>query len=313
MLDKFFEGIGTKLADRWGEVSGPALAYWFAAALLWTLGHGGFAGLRSRLQSLSNDGPITQIVAVVGCLVVVSGSVIVVEWTTKFVTSWLGGSWPRWAERQRVRRVAQVARHVEKLDAEWQSVMQRARESTPPNSTDELRSIELDRQLHEYPSRVHQLMPTRLGNILRSSESRIFERYGLENSVVWPRLWLVLPDSAKVELSAAWSSMGTASSVMVWSVLLLPLAYVSPFAILATAVGLLAAWVWLPDRARTFAGLLEASFDVYRTDLYLAIRWPLPSTVQDEPEIGRRLTEFLFRGTAASPVWLTRPHERDHG
>lgn len=313
MLDKFFEGFGIKLADRWGEVSGPALTYWFVAVVLWTLGHGGFAGLRSRLQSLGKDGPITQIAAIVACLIVVSGSVIVVERTTKFATSWLVGSWPRWAERQRVHQVARVARKIEKLDAEWQSATQRAREATPPISTDELRSNELDRQLHEYPSKTHQLMPTRLGNILRASESRIYEKYGLENTVVWPRLWLVLPDSAKGELGAAWSSIDTASSVIVWSLLLLPLVYVSPFAILAAALGLLAAWVWLPDRTRTFAGLLEATFDVYRTDLYLAFRWPLPSTVQDEPAAGKRLTEFLFRGPASAPIWLTRPHGRDHG
>ena len=60
----------------------------------------------------------------------------------------------------------------------------------------------------------------------------------------------------------------------------------------------LAAWFgWIPARARVFADLVEAAYDLHRLDLYKAVGVQPPATREDEPAAGRALTELVLRGT----------------
>jgi hypothetical protein len=75
------------------------------------------------------------------------------------------------------------------------------------------------------------------------------------------------------------------------------------------AVGLgvaaLAVLAWVPARAATFAALVETAFDLYRQDLYVQLRWPLPATPHDECKEGRRVTTYLLRGSDADTLMFT--------
>jgi hypothetical protein len=56
----------------------------------------------------------------------------------------------------------------------------------------------------------------------------------------------------------------------------------------------------LPGAARTYAGLLEAAFDVRWRAFYDALDWPLPPSPAQEPKFGRAVTTHIWRG------WRTR-------
>jgi hypothetical protein len=57
------------------------------------------------------------------------------------------------------------------------------------------------------------------------------------------------------------------------------------------------AYRWMVQAARTYGDLIEAAFDLYRLQLYQALRWPLPSTPKEELAGGQALTEYLWHGS----------------
>lgn len=308
MLEKFWDGLATKLADRWAAISGPALAFWLVVGGAWATGHGGLARVGSRIDSLDGHSVLLQAVILIVGLLAATGSMLLVERLTKLVVPLLMGSWPRWTGWFRRLLARRFRSRAAALESEWQLAADRVYRSGSSTDQDERRMVELDRLRRRYPAKLHQVMPTRVGNMLRASESRPYEKYGLEASVVWPRLWTVLPESTKKELSMSWGQIGSSASVMVWSVLLVPFSLWTPLVLIAAGGGFLFGYLSLPDRVESFGDLLESAFDVHRGDLYVKLRWPLPKQIEDETKLGLALTEFLFRGTTAEPITFV-----DHG
>jgi hypothetical protein len=301
-MEKLWEGLATKLADRWAAVAPPALAFWLAAALAWSWGHQGFGNITSRLTSLGQYSAVAQCLIVVGCLLVITTSVGLVDRLTNMLLPILTGNWPEWADGISRRLVERARKKLKWLDSEWQEVSLRVREDENPSGADELRYSELDERRRQYPMLERQLMPTRLGNILRGAESRPYVKYGLAAAVIMPRLWPVLPTSVRKDLTASWLSVNVAASVIVWSLLLIPFSVWCPYVLIVSVIGVLMAWIWLPERAKAFGELLESAFDVYRMDLYRQLRWPLPLGTGDELAIGEALSRFLLRGPTGESV-----------
>jgi len=52
-------------------------------------------------------------------------------------------------------------------------------------------------------------MPTRFGDMLRSTEARIVGRYGIDPVACWPALWLLLTDADRAEVSRARAAIDT--------------------------------------------------------------------------------------------------------
>ena len=151
------------------------------------------------------------------------------------------------------------------------------------------------------PVRNDEMLPTRVGNILRAAETRPVHRYGLDAVVVWPRLWLVLPGAVRQELTSARASLDASVAAAIWGAAFVAF---TPWAWWAAPVGVVTAaavilW-WLPTRAEVFADLVESTFDLYRSALYQQLRWPLPDTPAAEQQIGRALTKYLVRGSDKS-------------
>jgi hypothetical protein len=78
-----------------------------------------------------------------------------------------------------------------------------------------------NRALRQYPTQEHDILPTRLGNILRAAERRPRDRYGLDAIICWPRLWLLPPEPAKQELQAARAELNNSARLVLWSLLFL--------------------------------------------------------------------------------------------
>lgn len=214
--------------------------------------------------------------------------------------------------RQQVQRTDHQEREFQNLIAlnhftqtdwdEFQNLLKRIQQSHKKQEE----FAQIDWQLMHRPL-IGQLMPTRLGNLLRAAERKPLEKYGLDAVICWPRLWLLLPDAAKKDLQDARADLNAAARVWLWSLLFMLWTLLGAW--WAVPVGLLsmafAYYGWLLNAAATYADLLESAFDLYRPLLYRLLRWPLPSNPQEERQWGKALTIYLWRGLEADRLTFT--------
>jgi hypothetical protein len=306
MLAKFWEGIGTKLADRWVAVATPALLFWVGGLLAFLWGHGGTKGLERPVAWITGQSGVVQAALLVAALIGVAGSGAVVQRMTLPVLRFLEGHWPAWLGFLRRRLVLKQTARLDKLEDEWKKLADGVEVGSASAEERDAYNL-LDGRLRRVPTVRESVMPTRVGNVLRAAESRPYEKYGLDAVKCWPQLWLVLPDVARQELTSARASLDAAAAACLWGLLFLVWSTWTLWAIpVGLAVTLAAYFVWVPDRAEVFADLVEAAFDLYRPALYAALRWPLPSDPADERKLGALLTEYLWRGSDATiPKFMT--------
>ncbi len=300
MLDNFWDAVGGELARRWVTSSVPALVFWVGGFLAWTQARGGLGRLRTPADSLAHQPAAVQLTVVLVALLGVGASGVIVKRLVQPVLRILEGYWPSWLDPVRQRLVQRMSDRVNKEQLEWQQTAPEAMKPAP--DPDKARIFQrLDRRQRRYPSSPGPLMPTRLGNILRAAETRPRDKYGLDTVVVWPCLWLILPDSVRQELNSARASLDAAVASSIWGLLFL---LFTPWTVLAVPIGLavtvFAVFFWLPSRAEVFGDLLEAAVDMNRVALYQQLRWPLPSDPRQERTEGERLTTYLWRGSDQS-------------
>jgi hypothetical protein len=288
---KFLEGFSTKFAEQWmATLLTPAFVFWAGGCIAaiqrfdWKQLSGWFTPLPEPLQIASLFG--------IFCLVAASGFVI--QRFDLTVLRFLEGYWPPILKPLQKYLVKRQAKKIERFDKQYSELMQRDLSSL---STDERNTkIRLDAQLMRSPN-PPDLMPTRLGNLLRATERRPLKHYGLDAIIIWPRLWLLLPDNTRKDLQEARADVNTAARIWLWSLLFI---LWTPIAWWATPVGILAAgfsyYVWLLDAATTYADLIDATFDLHRPALYKALRWPLPTDAKAELKLGQQMTEYIWRG-----------------
>ena len=307
MLDKFWGSVGGKLAERWLSLSLPALVFWFGGLIAYLVGHGGPAALSASLANISRQSVVIQGLLLLSALILISGSALLVTRLTDPALHVIEGYWPLWALHLWLRLRTRFGSDNTRRHQQWQDLAHRI-QSRDSSLTleDHALFLRLDRWQHRQPAQEHRLMPTRVGNILRTAESLSYDKYGLETIAVWPRLWLVLPEQARTELLMARQSMTSAVGAMLWGLLFV---FFFPLTIWAVPVGIaiavLAVVGWLPALAQTYGDLLEATFDMHRTLLYQQLRWPLPTNPAQEPAGGAALTAYLWRGSDADqPAFL---------
>lgn len=303
----FWGSVSQKLAERWAAVSVPALVFWVGGLLAWIIGRGGFQSMKAPADWLAKQPAPTQLACVLLVLLGVAASAVVVNRLTTPVLRLMEGYWPRFLHAARRPLVDRWRRRAESIDSDFQSVAGPVVTGTPPPTAQQQASfIELSQQWRRYPG-PGRYQPTRVGNTLRAAESRPIDKYGLDAVAVWPHFWLLLPDSARSELTAARNSLDSAVNAFVWGILFLVFTIWTPWAAIAgLVVAVTASQFWVPNRAEVFADLVEAVFDLYRSALYRQLRWPLPDNPQDERTKGEQLTRYLIRGTSGtSPSFVS--------
>jgi hypothetical protein len=237
------------------------------------------------------------------------------------VLRFLEGYWPRWffapVRRWLVRRANQHQKQILKALTEI-----RVRELDGKSDVDDFtRRLDLEDQRAQFPIKFDNdeinryLMPTRLGNILRAYERKPTEKYGLDAIVCWSRLWLLLPDPVKLDLSAARADLNAAVRLWIWSMLfaLWSLRFTSQTQLhgwiaigLGLAVAALTYYRWMLSAAKIYGILIDATFDTHRHLLYEALRIPLPKNSVTEPSCGQQLTNYLL-GSQTAPLQFTEP------
>jgi hypothetical protein len=307
VLTEFWSTIAGKLSDRWAAILAPSVVFWAGGVLAWAYADHGWSRLTVLTARLSTQDVATKLLTLVAAVLVVVLSSLVVQRLTLPTLRLLEGYWPSWMRRfTRWRRRAASRRKA--ADEQQLQKIQLALEQGDLTAEQLREQGILEHRRRHRPVRDYELLPTRIGNILRAAETRPYHRYGLEAVVIWPRLWLVLPELARQEIAVARSAMDSSVAVAVWALLFTgftPLAWWAAPAGLFVA-GVAVAW-WVPNNAEVFANLVEGAYDLYRGALYRHLRWPLPATPADERHTGQELTRYLMRGSDKSFPEFTDP------
>jgi hypothetical protein len=296
---KFLEGFSGGLADEsLKALFTPAFVFWLGGALAAVHRHG-WSTVAARVVGLPEPLPVVLAGVV---LLGVAASGFVVQQFEFTVLRLLEGYWPGWCGGLARRLTRSQKRRFLRVDERVQGFHKL------PHPTAEERQgyIEALVQLDDFPPdtgpmpiETGRLLPTRLGNILRAAEDHCAAKYGLDAIICWPRLWLLLPEATKTELSLARQGLNGTVRLWIWGLLFLiwtPVFRVGwPLLLGLVTMGL--AYRWMVQAARTYGDLIEAAFDLYRLQLYQALRWPLPSTPAEERALGQALTEYLWHGS----------------
>ncbi len=294
MIDKFWESLGGDLAEEWlKRAFSPPFLFWAAGLTFYVRTH----DWRSRWQEILALDPVSQI-GLLGLVVLalVLSSLLSAGWRFTLLR-WMEGYFPlplRWLEAPLVRRQAQK---LQRAEMQLNDLLSRAQTATPQS---ERRRGELELFVHYYPASATAVRATRLGNIMRSGETAPRQKYGLDAPVCWPRLWHLLPEPLRADLTAVHQRLLLLAEL--WGMGLLSLLW-GIWDWRALLLGLF--WAFIAYRmalpvAMSYADLIETAFDLYRLELYRALGWKPPDAGEGEIAAGEALTEFLWRGTGAA-------------
>lgn len=151
-----------------------------------------------------------------------------------------------------------------------------------------------------------RVLPTRLGNILRSGEDYANDRYALDGMRTWSRLWFCIPSHARSILRGARKEIDQAVDGLIWAVLSLGWAYFLSgqyiyLSLAISTVWTIIAYSALLRHAEAWSELLRATFDLYRFNLYTTLSLPLPESPFEEVIANKRyekrvsiVNDFLF-------------------
>ena len=217
------------------------------------------------------------------------------------------GYWPSWIGLHSLRQILIKVQncHIQCMEDRWQSLAKR----------DNLSAWELEKRdtldwrLAQYPDSIHPRLPTRLGNILRTSELWPSEKYGLDPIICWPRLWLLLPEDTRTQLSESRSTLDSHASMATCGVMLLIWAFIFNIGwmVLVSASVAYLAYRFAIAAADSYGSLVKSVFDLHRGKLYSALRWPMSNVPSEEKKSGEAISMYLFRGVLSSTFKFDDP------
>lgn len=297
MLTKFWESVGSNVAERWLEyIFGSAFIFWAMGCGLYIMQ----AGWQSVLRDVQALTPFQQAGMIVLALLILVFSSMSVQAIRFLILRSLEGYWT-WPFRSLgAKIVVWRRRSYQKQYDELRRLASMNHGDLEPDQRDKL--IWLDIWAHWQPVQTSDLLPTALGNILRSRERSPERKYGLDAIVCWPRLWPLLPEHMRTDLANARSSLDRLAELWFWGLIFEVWIIWSPWVLLIGFVWMIAAYKLALQAAMAYGDLLETAFDLYRFSLYDAMEWPRPKNNQEEKTLGVQLTEYLWRGTLRTKI-----------
>ncbi|WP_433723744.1 hypothetical protein ACQP2Y_01170 [Actinoplanes sp. CA-051413] len=299
----FLEALGKKAAERWLVLLVLPGVLWLATALVAVhLGHrnalhpGVVVDWISRWTKVPH--PSGLLVAILtGTLVGSAAAGLVatgVGWVLR--RAWLtsGRRRPaRWLVEWRRARWRRESGRVEVLVAEAIGAAGASSEVvTGPAIAEAL--ARRDAIALEVPDR-----PTWVGDRWRAATVRVRRAYGLDLTVVWPRLWTVLPEQLRTDIAAAQLAYTSAAALTGWAVLYAALG-VTWWPALLIGVVVAGAGVFRARTATaTVCDLVETAADLYGPALAEQLRMTVSGALTTD--IGDEISVRLRKDPPAEP------------
>ena len=299
---KFWDSLAEGLAGTWNaRLLLPAFAFWGGGLLAWVWRSGW-----SDLQTfLNNTGEALGISLAVGLLVLLGVSGWLVQQFTRTALRLAEGYWPPPFRKWGYSRAGKISAKIEAKKERWNDLAIKAQDpeggGLSVKAYNEYTRLDASVVMN-YPRQVKLFLPTRLGNILRAAEEYPAVRYGLETRITWPRLWLLLPEEARQELAGARAGLDERARYMVWGLLFAAWSVWAWWAVPVALAAAAASYLGMVQAAGVYGELLRSAYDLYRFEIYKALRWELPPMPCDEEIHGRELTRYLHRGQAAETL-----------
>ncbi|MFJ1844420.1 hypothetical protein [Streptomyces sp. NPDC088146] len=310
----FLQALGQKLAERWltllvlpgalflatataASVLGQAhaldphhltarITHWAQAPTTATLG-GQTVLLGAVLATAAAAGLAAQ-----GLGTLVQATALAAGWRT----------WPhplrRWAHarvtRRRARWSAAAHRYRDRLDSDARSLALGGSRADP--APRRAAHLAMQRIAAEEPDR-----PTWSGDRLHAVSVRLERDHHVDLPLLWPHLWLTLPETTRAEITTAEQSLTRAATLGGWALPYAPLcAWWWPAAPLAAALALTAR-SRIRGATDSYAQLLEAGARLHATDL--AVQLGIDHTGPLDTALGDALTHQL-RSLPLRPMQL---------
>ncbi len=192
MLNKFWETIGSNVAERWLEyIFGPAFLFWVGGLGLYFWQ----TGWKTVLQEAQVLSPSQQGSGIILALLILISSSVVMQALRFPILRLLEGYWP-WPLSYLAGVIVTLRKpYYQKKSTELHRLASRDPKQLSTRQHETL--LQLDRWAHWHPVTANDLLPTSLGNILRSRERSPERKYGMDAIVCWPRLWPLLPEHVR--------------------------------------------------------------------------------------------------------------------
>jgi hypothetical protein len=299
MLPKIIDKLGNEMTNqKMISLLAPSLFFWLGGLLLlWPRIENWYKTLAQPIQGWEG------MILIEAFLLITISAIIVQRFDLSILRLLSGYYWPKWLVTINQKLIQRVTSTYNINLEHYRELVQKGIEKL---SHDEYREfIRLDQYIRYMPCTEAEFMPTTLGNILRAAELRPRNKYGLDMAVCWPRLWLLLSNDVKKELSDARTAIDAAIRLITWSMLFLIWSFWAWWAIVIALIIIIFAYRWTISIAKVYADLIDSTYDLYRNLLYSSLRWPLPKNPAEEPKVGLQITEYLWRGSDASTPIFT--------
>ena len=155
-----------------------------------------------------------------------------------------------------------------------------------------------------FPASDHRVRATALGNALAAAEDTAGAAYGLDSTVIWPRLYPVLRDQVRVivddlrdtlDASARLAATGALTAVATVALLAWHSGWRTLLALLPLSVAILG-YVGAVRAAVAFGTGMRVAFDLHRFDLLHALGFSLPAKQDTEKAHNRAISDFFRQG-----------------
>jgi hypothetical protein len=295
----FLEQLGAKIVDRWlASLLLPGLLWLCCAVVASQLGWGHavdpgaaeplvrwFAGQRSVAQALLLVAGLLGGSAAAGLAATGLATVLRRAWTlpgrvvpAKWLRQWRKR---RWDAADRI-----VTQHWNDVLDAAEGIAEGAAITVAPEYRDALARRDLIGL--EPPER-----PTWIGDRWLATGIRIHRAYGLDLTVVWPRLWTLAPDTLRNDIAAVQLAYKESSTTVSWAIFYGAVGLFWGPALIIAAVIAVTGVLKARDATGNLCELVEAACDLHGHSLAEQLHIPCPGSMT--PEIGKEINARLRR------------------